>query len=155
MDVRNLVDLPTGSDVDALSSLVHSLLNEDEDEDEEEAKKKRTGHVPYSFYAKVVRDGVEDDIEVTSTLANLIKEQQISTEEIISLTYQPLAIFRVRPVTRCADTMPGHTDAILHVTYSPDGKFFWSREWKDVFGLFVVWICIWTSAAGCVFLIGC
>jgi len=120
-EVGNLVDLPTGSDVDALSSLVHSLLNEDDDDDDE-AKKKRTGHVPYSFYAKVVRDGVEDDIEVTSTLANLIKEQQISTEEIISLTYQPLAIFRVRPVTRCADTMPGHTDAILHVTYSPDGK---------------------------------
>jgi len=119
-EVGNLVDIPTGSNVDALSSLVHSLLNPTDDDDEDE---KKTPNVqPYSFYAKIKRNGVEDDIEVTSTLANLIKEHGISTEEIISLTYQPLAIFRVRPVTRCADTMPGHTEAILHVSYSPDGK---------------------------------
>ena len=31
-------------------------------------------------------------------------------------------MFRVRPVTRCVETMPGHTDAVLHVSYSPDGK---------------------------------
>jgi len=121
------VDLPTVSDVEALSSLVHSLLNdEDGEEEEEEGKKKKkvAAGVPYSFYAKVVRDGVEDDIEVTSTLANLIREHGISTEEVVSLTYQPLAIFRVRPVTRCSDTMPGHTEAVLHVSYSPDGKGF-------------------------------
>ena len=136
-EVGNLVDIPTGSDVDALSSLVHSLLNGDGDEDEEVEKKRSTGHVPYSFYAKVVRDGVEDDIELTTTLANLIKEHKISTEEIISLTYQPLAVFRVRPVTRCADTMPGHTDAILHVTYSPDGTLRCAR-----YGVYLPFSCL-------------
>jgi ribosome assembly protein 4 len=33
-----------------------------------------------------------------------------------------LAVFRVRPVTRCTDTLPGHTEAVLHVSYSPDGR---------------------------------
>jgi hypothetical protein len=48
--------------------------------------------------------------------------QKQSYEETLSITYQPLSVFRVRPVTRCVETMPGHTDAVLHVSYSPDGK---------------------------------
>jgi len=115
-EVGNLIDIPTISDIDAMSSLIHSLLNPEED-DESESK-----ITPYSFYAKVKRNGVEDDVEVTSTLSNLIQQHDLGTEDVISLTYQPLAVFRVRPVTRCTDTMPGHTEAILHVSYSPDGR---------------------------------
>jgi ribosome assembly protein 4 len=113
-EVGNLIDIPTNSDVDAMSSLVHALLNPEEEDEQNKT--------PYSFYAKVTRNGVEDDIEVTSTLANLIIEHDLGTEDVIALTYQPLAVFRVRPVTRCTDTMPGHTEAILHVSYSPDGR---------------------------------
>lgn len=115
-EVGNLIDIPTNSDIDSMSLLVHSLLNPDDDDDSNSKK------VPYSFYAKVIRNGVEDDVEVMSTLANLIKEHKLGTEDVISLTYQPLAVFRVRPVTRCTDTMPGHTEAVLHVSYSPDGR---------------------------------
>lgn len=115
-DVGNLIDLPTNSDIDAMSALVHTLLNPNDD-DQDDAKK-----IPYSFYAKIKRNGVEDDVEVSSTLANLIVENNLGTEDVIVLTYQPLAVFRVRPVTRCTDTMPGHTEAILHVSYSPDGR---------------------------------
>jgi hypothetical protein len=43
--------------------------------------------------------------------------QKQSYEETLAVTYQPLSVFRVRPVTRCIETMPGHTDAILHVSY--------------------------------------
>ena len=115
-EVGDQIDIPTNSDMDAMSALVHSLLNS-EDEDESSSNQQ----VPYSFYAKILRNGVEDDIEVTSTLAKLIMDYKLSTEQVISLTYQPLAVFRVRPVTRCTDTMPGHTEAILHISYSPDG----------------------------------
>lgn len=45
----------------------------------------------------------------------------VSTEAVLRVSYQPLAVFRVRPVTRCTSTMPGHTEAVLHVNYSPDG----------------------------------
>jgi len=44
-----------------------------------------------------------------------------SFEDTLRISYQPLSVFRVRPVTRCVETMPGHTDAVLHVSYSPDG----------------------------------
>lgn len=45
-----------------------------------------------------------------------------STEAVLRVSYQPLAVFRVRPVTRCTSTMPGHTEAVLQVSYSPDGS---------------------------------
>ena len=67
-------------------------------------------------------DGSVDEVEVTGSLADLMREHNISGEEELRLTYQPLAVFRVRPVTRCTDTMPGHTEAVLHVSYSPDGR---------------------------------
>ena len=121
-EVGNLIDIPIGSNIDAMSALVHSLLNPTDDDDDGDGKQSNNNVVPYSFYAKIEKNGVIDDVEVTSTLANLIKEYKISTEDVISLTYQPLAVFRVRPVTRCTDTIPGHTEAVLHVSYSPDGK---------------------------------
>lgn len=125
-DVGDQMDLPIHSDADQLSSLIHTLLHADDDDDDDDSNNKR---IPYSFYAKVKRPNpknpsqiIEDDIEVTGSLADLITEHQISTEDILSLTYHPLAVFKVRPVTRCTDTMPGHTEAILHVSYSPDGR---------------------------------
>ena len=36
--------------------------------------------------------------------------------------YQPQAVFRVRPVARCTASMSGHSDAVLSVNFSPDGK---------------------------------
>jgi len=109
-DVGTLIDVSTNdTDVDALSSMVHSLLTEEKQQ-------------MYSFYSKVKRNGVWDSVEVKSTIANFIQEYDISTEEIIQLTYQPLTVYHVRPVTRCAETMPGHTEAVLHVSYSPNGK---------------------------------
>lgn len=36
--------------------------------------------------------------------------------------YEPQAIFRVRPVTRCTSSMPGHSEAVLAVSFSPDGR---------------------------------
>jgi len=116
-ELANHIDVATGLDIDALSALVHSLLNPEEDD----ASNKNSAHNPYSFYAKVNRNGIEDEIEVTSNLSKLFADHGLSTEQVLSLTYQPLAVFRVRPVARCTDTMPGHTEAILHVSYSPDG----------------------------------
>mmetsp|Transcript_31451 Transcript_31451/g.92222 ORF Transcript_31451/g.92222 Transcript_31451/m.92222 type:complete len:563 (+) Transcript_31451:77-1765(+) len=128
--VGNQVDLPIGSDCDDMGMLVHALLNPDDDDDDDDddtkaAKKKKNAQLrtPYTFYAKIQRpDGTEDELEVTTTLAALIQSENISTEDVLDLTYHPLAVYRVRPVTRCTDTMPGHTEAILHVTYSPDGR---------------------------------
>jgi ribosome assembly protein 4 len=113
--VGDTLDIPTQSNVDAMSALIHSLLENDDDDDHTNA------NTPYAFYAQIQKDGLAEDVEITSTLAHFIQTHNVSTEHLLKLTYQPLAIFKVRPVTRCTDTMPGHTEAILHVSYSPDG----------------------------------
>lgn len=43
-------------------------------------------------------------------------------ESTITVVYQPQALFHVRPVTRCSSSMPGHSDNVLSVAFSPDGK---------------------------------
>jgi ribosome assembly protein 4 len=118
-ELANHLDIPTNSSVDDLQALVHSLFEQQPNDDDDDANKR----IPYSFYAQVEKDGVMDDVEITTTLADLVQALALSTEQVISITYQPLAVFRVRPVTRCTDTMPGHTEAVLHVSYSSDGKY--------------------------------
>ena len=44
-----------------------------------------------------------------------------SLEGATLVTCRPQAPFRVRPVTRCAATLPGHTEAVLATAFSPDG----------------------------------
>ena len=114
-DLAQTLDLPTNSTVDDLNALLHSLLQASDDNDDR--------RIPYSFYAKISKNGVEDDVEVTHSLLDLMQSHEsMSTENILNLTYQPLAVFRCRPVSRCTDTLPGHTEAVLHVSYSPDGR---------------------------------
>ena len=116
-ELAETLDLPTNSSVDDLNALLHSLLQGTEDGTDNNRR------IPYSFYAKVMKNGVEDPVEVTATIADFLKEHvSIGTENVLHLTYQPLAIFRVRPVTRCTSTLPGHTEAVLHVAYAPDGR---------------------------------
>lgn len=47
---------------------------------------------------------------------------KFNPEIVLPLIYKPEAMFRVRPVTRASATLEGHADAILSVTFSPDGK---------------------------------
>ena len=119
------LDIPTQSNVDDLSALVHSMLQDNNDNNDDNRK------VPYSFYANIVqKENGQETVETTelvemdhvSTLGGFLKRHALSSEETLVLVYHPLAVFRVRPVSRCTDTLPGHTDAILHVSYSPDGQ---------------------------------
>ncbi|KAI9013067.1 WD40-repeat-containing domain protein [Gaertneriomyces semiglobifer] len=40
----------------------------------------------------------------------------------MTILYRPQAVFRVRAVTRCSSSLTGHTEAVLSVAFSPDGK---------------------------------
>lgn len=102
------VDIPVTADAGQLHSLTNSLLGND-------------SALPYAFYI--------NDFEVTGSVLDTIHQIRespdgagISFEDILTINYQPLSVFRVRPVTRCVETMPGHTDAVIHLSYSPDGK---------------------------------
>jgi ribosome assembly protein 4 len=69
---------------------------------------------PYAFYLN--RE------ELLGSLQAALSAQRLSLEAVHPVHYQQLDSFHVRPVTRCSDSMPGHTDAILHVSFSPSGR---------------------------------
>ncbi|CAM9388899.1 unnamed protein product, partial [Phaeothamnion confervicola] len=95
------IDMPVSADPIQMEQVLNELL----------AQKEK---LPYSFYI--------GDEELAGALGDHVRDRGLSTEAVLRVAYQPLAVFRVRPVTRCTDTMPGHTDAVLHVSYSPDGR---------------------------------
>jgi ribosome assembly protein 4 len=110
------LDIPVNSTVHDLQALVQSLLSDHASSDDNGV----AGSIPYTFYTAT---GTDTETELTTSLADLLREYtQLSTESVLHLTYQPLAVFRVRPVTRCTDTLTGHTAAILHVAFAPHGK---------------------------------
>lgn len=43
-------------------------------------------------------------------------------ETILPIIYQPQAVFRVKIITHCTSSLEGHTEAILTVSFSPDGQ---------------------------------
>lgn len=74
--------------------------------------------MPYSFFI--------DDNEIVSNLKETLDLKSDSEsqgfEKVTEIVYQPQALFRVRSVTRCSSTIEGHTEAVISVAFSPDGK---------------------------------
>lgn len=92
--------LPLASTPAQLAALVNNLLEADEP-------------LPYTFF---LTDG---RAELTTTLGDLLDASQVSTEKVVSITYQPQSVFRVRSVTRCTASLPGHAEAVLCTVFAP------------------------------------
>ncbi|XP_072099227.1 notchless protein homolog 1 [Mobula birostris] len=71
--------------------------------------------LPLAFYV--------NETEIVTSLEKTLQEQQVETEKIIDIIYQPQAVFRVRAVTRCTSSLEGHTEAVISVAFSPSGKY--------------------------------
>jgi ribosome assembly protein 4 len=72
--------------------------------------------VPYSF--SLVSES--SSVDVTSDLyTNIIHPGHKTSEDLITLSYTPQAVFRVRTVTRCTGTIAGHGAPILAAQFSP------------------------------------
>ena len=52
-----------------------------------------------------------------------VKHQILNTEKTVPIVYQPQAVFKVRPVSRCTSSMPGHTKEVLVASFSTSGRF--------------------------------
>lgn len=76
---------------------------------------------PYAFFVGDEKKEVEVTASVSDAM-NDLKDTKYNSETVLPLIYKPEAMFRVRPVTRASATLEGHADAILSVTFSPDGK---------------------------------
>ncbi|KAG4188110.1 Notchless -like protein [Gossypium arboreum] len=84
-----------------LQQIVNTLLKNEE-------------KLPYAFYIS--------NQELLVPLGNYLEKNKVSMEKTLSIVYQPQAVFRIRPVNRCSATIAGHTEAVLSVAFSPDGR---------------------------------
>ena len=72
--------------------------------------------LPYAFYLS--------EEEISASLGDAIERVNASTEATLSIVYQPQSLFRVRAVTHCTASLPGHTAPILTLTFSPSSAYF-------------------------------
>ncbi|XP_068220700.1 notchless protein homolog 1 [Palaemon carinicauda] len=94
------IELPLMLGREKLQLILNALLKQEE-------------NTPYSFFV--------NENEVTDDLAGVLDEST-SEEKVMTILYQPQAVFRVRAVTRCTSSLPGHAEAILCASFSPDGQ---------------------------------
>lgn len=97
----DIMDLPEDCTIQQLTLLCNAILNQEEP-------------VPFLFYV--------NNIEITHTLQKALSILNLNTEGVVDIIYQQQAVFKVRPVTRCTSSMPGHAEAVISVSFSPDGK---------------------------------
>ncbi|KAA8499149.1 Notchless protein-like [Porphyridium purpureum] len=96
------LQLPLNSSVLQLNEVLNTLLAQQDEP------------VPYAFFVA--------DEQVVDRLGGVVEASKISTEQVIVLRYQPQALFRVRAVSRCSATLPGHAEAVLATQFSPDAS---------------------------------
>lgn len=96
------LDLPANCTIEHLSLICNAFLQQ-------------TEKIPYLFFI--------NDKEIKNNLQETIDLDSLNTESTLDIVYQQQAVFRVRPVTRCTSSIPGHAEAVISVSFSPDGKY--------------------------------
>ena len=60
--------------------------------------------------------------QVVTELSRMTDELGIGAEAVVSIIYQPQAVFKVRAISQCSATIRGHADNIVELYFSPDGS---------------------------------
>lgn len=102
--------LPGGASARDLEQLLNTLLGQDDDP------------LPYTFSAATGDRGSGGGVvDVARGLYHdVYRPGHAGTEQVLTLTYTPESVFRVRAVTRCTATLAGHGGAILCAQFAPD-----------------------------------
>jgi ribosome assembly protein 4 len=100
-ELPHTLDLSERTTIDELTEVLNKLLDNDE-------------RLPYTFFY--------DTFEIKKSLADFLKKvPNFTSETVFNITYHPESLFVVRPITRLASSLEGHTDSILSVAFSPNG----------------------------------
>uniref|UniRef100_A0A182SXX5 NLE domain-containing protein n=1 Tax=Anopheles maculatus TaxID=74869 RepID=A0A182SXX5_9DIPT len=67
---------------------------------------------PYLFFV--------NDEEIKQSIDQTVDQKRLNAEDVLDIVYQPQAVFRVRAVSRCTSTMPGHAEAVISLAFSPN-----------------------------------
>ncbi|SNX86068.1 probable RSA4 - WD-repeat protein involved in ribosome biogenesis [Melanopsichium pennsylvanicum] len=110
--------------------------SDDDDDDQQE-------DLPYAFHVDLQQLNanaglqIEEKVEFVKANARLpinnsltqdvlstqaAKKLGLSQEDTLTVVFEPQAVFKVRPVSRCSSTMSGHASPILCSTFSPTGS---------------------------------
>ena len=65
---------------------------------------------------------INDSLTQDVLNAQAAKKLGLSQEDTLTVVFEPQAVFKVRPVSRCSSTMSGHASPILCSTFSPTGS---------------------------------
>ncbi|KAK6625591.1 Notchless protein 1 [Polyplax serrata] len=99
--IEGLLDLPLDVTVSNLQEMCNALLKQEE-------------NTPYLFFI--------NDKEITDTLGKAIENEKYSTEDVVEIIFQQQAIFKVRPVSRCTSSLPGHAESVVSISFGPNSK---------------------------------
>ncbi|GFY72308.1 notchless protein homolog 1 [Trichonephila inaurata madagascariensis] len=70
---------------------------------------------PYLFFV--------NDVQIKDSLQNVVEKKSLGSEQVLDIIYAEQAVFRVRPVTRCTSSIPGHAEAVISASFSPNGRY--------------------------------
>ncbi|CAG9477260.1 ribosome assembly protein 4, putative [Plasmodium vivax] len=65
---------------------------------------------------------INDKLPIKNNLYDAIKNNTISSEDILRIKYFPLNLFKIKRITTCNSTLPGHTNSILCLAFSPNSS---------------------------------
>ncbi|EST09596.1 WD40 repeat [Kalmanozyma brasiliensis GHG001] len=65
---------------------------------------------------------INDSLTQDVLSSQAAKKLGLSQEDTLTVVFEPQAVFKVRPVSRCSSTMSGHASPILCSTFSPTGS---------------------------------
>ncbi|CRG96510.1 nucleolar preribosomal assembly protein, putative [Plasmodium gallinaceum] len=105
-----IINVPLSITKDNLDELINDLKKKNDGFIEEDSE-----DINYSFM-------INDKLPIKNSLYEAIKDNNISSENILSIKYFPLNIFKVKKINACSATLPGHTNSILSLAFSPNSS---------------------------------
>ncbi|XP_026464408.1 LOW QUALITY PROTEIN: protein Notchless-like [Ctenocephalides felis] len=99
-DIGTPFNLPFDVTVEQLGLVCNALLQNEKP-------------VPYLFFV--------NEVEINKKLSNSIDLNTFDTEGVLDIVYQEQAVFKVRPVSRCTSSLPGHAEAVISLSFGPQG----------------------------------